>query len=63
MSLYASDGSQVSLAAITPEKIVELIRLIDKGSPILFPDNLNILLIFPPNKMLTAKSLFNYIIE
>ena len=25
---YASDGSQVSLAAITPEKIVELIRLI-----------------------------------
>lgn len=27
---YASDGSQVSLAAITPEKIVELIRLIEK---------------------------------
>ena len=26
---YASDGSQVSLAAITPEKIVELIRLIE----------------------------------
>ena len=27
---YASDGSQVSLAAIIPEKIVELIRLIEK---------------------------------
>ena len=26
---YASDGSQVSLAAITPDKIVELIRLIE----------------------------------
>ena len=26
---YASDGSQVSLAAITPEKIVKLIRLIE----------------------------------